>query len=125
MTRNHVHFAVHEPGHRELISGMRSRAEVLIYLDVPKALDAGMNLWRSSNNVLLTRGLDGVIPIDYFSKVVRAAPRQMIGTNRELLPDEVKEECTLQLDETVFSISQPHPNYFEYYNARGMGGGQR
>ena len=109
MSRVHIHFATHEPGHRELISGMRAHSEILIYLDVPKALENGMRIWRSFNNVLLTRGFDGVIPIEYFSRVVRATPRQIIWQNRELLPEERKQESALQQEETIFSLCRPHP----------------
>jgi RNA:NAD 2'-phosphotransferase (TPT1/KptA family) len=38
-------------------SGMRPDAEVLIYVDLERALKAGMKWWRSENGVVLTEGL--------------------------------------------------------------------
>lgn len=38
-------------------SGMRPDAEVLIYIDIEKALGRGMKWWRSENGVLLSEGL--------------------------------------------------------------------
>ena len=53
MGRKHVHFATQEMGSESMISGMRGNAQVLIYLDVEKALDEGLPLYLSSNKVLL------------------------------------------------------------------------
>ncbi|KAF2455844.1 phosphotransferase KptA/Tpt1 [Lineolata rhizophorae] len=86
MGRNHVHFAAGLPAGfapleplpatRELmdappvISGMRSTSSVLIFIDLPKALAAGVDFWRSSNGVILSAGnADGVVPLDVFLRV--------------------------------------------------------
>lgn len=70
MGRAHMHFATRLPGSDELVSGMRSNSQVLIYLDVRLCLARGMKLHRSSNDVLLTRGFNGVIPPAFFQRVV-------------------------------------------------------
>ncbi|KAJ6187162.1 hypothetical protein N7519_002070 [Penicillium mononematosum] len=76
MGRNHVHFAtgpslesvlaVHavdtaqsksKPDDSRVISGMRRDAQVLIYIDVRKALKAGVPFWRSENGVILSEGI--------------------------------------------------------------------
>ncbi|KAB2626751.1 tRNA 2'-phosphotransferase 1-like [Pyrus ussuriensis x Pyrus communis] len=44
-------------------------ANVLIYLDVKKALEEGMKFYISENKVILTEGFDGVIPVKYFEKI--------------------------------------------------------
>lgn len=38
MGRTHIHFAIGEVGEAGVISGMRGSAEVIIYIDVPKAM---------------------------------------------------------------------------------------
>ena len=49
---------------------MRRTANVLIWIDVQKALDDGIKFWLSNNGVVLTEGnAEGVIPTAYFSKV--------------------------------------------------------
>ncbi|KAF7715560.1 Uncharacterized protein PECH_000447 [Penicillium ucsense] len=76
MGRHHVHFATGpslesvlaasgesttEKGdakqEKQVISGMRRDAQVLIYLDIKKALAAGCPFWRSENGVILSEGL--------------------------------------------------------------------
>jgi 2'-phosphotransferase len=86
MTRTHVHFASGLPEgfknledgiednkerHREpVISGMRNTSSVLIYLDIRKALTAGLKFWRSKNEVILSSGGEaGIIPLEFFERV--------------------------------------------------------
>lgn len=38
MGRTHIHFAIGEVGEEGVISGMRGSAEVIIYIDLPKAM---------------------------------------------------------------------------------------
>ena len=105
MGRNHVHFAsspslecalatLPEPGadraqtqnnkdETEVISGMRRDAQVLIYIDLRKALAAGCPFWLSENGVILSEGLpvtnssenpsletQRVVSVDFFDVVV-------------------------------------------------------
>jgi 2'-phosphotransferase len=73
MGRVHVHFAtgpsvqdVLGKGKGEggspigdvVISGMRGDAQILIYVDIRRALEAGVEFWRSENGVVLTEGVD-------------------------------------------------------------------
>jgi 2'-phosphotransferase len=82
MGRNHIHFAAGIPERiapldsssrkdkKTVISGMRSSANVLIYIDMKKAMDAGLKFWKSDNEVILTEGDDnGKLSIDYFTRV--------------------------------------------------------
>ncbi len=57
MRRQHVHFAAGLPGDSGVISGMRSNAEVIIYLDLEAAVNDGIPFFVSDNNVLLTPGV--------------------------------------------------------------------
>ncbi len=74
MGRQHVHFATALPESGMAVSGMRSDCEIIIHLDVPKLLGAGMELWRSKNDVVLCGGRDGVVPPDFFLRVVEHNP---------------------------------------------------
>eukprot|EP00933_Yihiella_yeosuensis_P024682 TRINITY_DN19132_c0_g1_i2.p1 TRINITY_DN19132_c0_g1~~TRINITY_DN19132_c0_g1_i2.p1 ORF type:complete len:393 (+),score=79.87 TRINITY_DN19132_c0_g1_i2:73-1179(+) len=67
--RNHIHFAPYEPGDGRVISGMRYDCEIAIYLDLKKALQAQIPFFRSTNEVLLSPGIDGVIAADYIEKI--------------------------------------------------------
>ncbi|KAK6804400.1 hypothetical protein RDI58_002184 [Solanum bulbocastanum] len=69
MKRLHVHFSCGLPMDGEVISGMRRDVNVVIFLDVRKALEDGMKLYISENRVILTEGIDGVVPVKYFQKL--------------------------------------------------------
>lgn len=69
MQRNHVHFSCGLPTDGDVISGMRRDVNVLIFLDVRKALEEGMKLYISDNKVILTEGFDGVVPVNFFHKI--------------------------------------------------------
>ncbi|CAN6191580.1 unnamed protein product, partial [Urochloa humidicola] len=69
MTRLHVHFSNGLPSDGQVISGMRKNVNILIHLDVRKALNDGMKLYISDNNVILTEGFDGFVPVKYFEKI--------------------------------------------------------
>jgi 2'-phosphotransferase len=70
MKRNHIHFAPGLPGQDGVISGMRGSCQVLIYINMKKALEDGLKFFRSSNNVILSPGdVDGYIKPLYFDKV--------------------------------------------------------
>lgn len=75
MARQHIHFAQGLPGDSNVISGMRSSAQVLVYLDVAKCLANGVPLFRSRNGVILSPGVGntGSIPVEYFERVVDVA----------------------------------------------------
>ncbi|KAF7826012.1 tRNA 2'-phosphotransferase 1-like isoform X1 [Senna tora] len=78
MKRLHVHFSCGLPTDGEVISGMRRDVNVLIFLDVRKALEEGMKLHISENKVILTEGFDGVVPVKYFEKIESWPSRQPI-----------------------------------------------
>lgn len=71
MNRNHIHFATGLPGEMGVISGMRYSCEVAIYVDVFKAMADGVRFFRSSNNVILSKGIhdSGVLPSEYFLEI--------------------------------------------------------
>ncbi|RYO74064.1 hypothetical protein DL764_010987 [Monosporascus ibericus] len=75
---NAVAAAPGAPG-REVISGMRGDAELLVFVDVERSLrDGAMTWWLSANGVVLTEGDgDGVVPLKYFKEV--RGRRQGVG----------------------------------------------
>ena len=71
MKRQFVHFAKGLPGDANVISGMRTNAQILVYVDVPAMIADGLHVFESVNGVLLCSGNnDRVILPKYFSKVI-------------------------------------------------------
>lgn len=63
MSRTHIHFA----SSPDAISGFRSSSEVLIYLDMEKAMMAGIEFYMSKNDVILS---EGPIPVEFFKEII-------------------------------------------------------
>ncbi|KAJ7590702.1 KptA family-domain-containing protein [Mycena floridula] len=79
MTRNHIHLAQGVAGDN-VISGMRRSSQVLIYINVQKALDAGVEFFLSDNGVVLTVGDEtGFLGPQYFDKVENAKHEALTG----------------------------------------------
>jgi 2'-phosphotransferase len=69
MTRQHVHFA--KADSREVISGMRATCEIVIHVDLARAIEAGLVFVESANGVILTAGdANGRVPPHLFTKVL-------------------------------------------------------
>jgi 2'-phosphotransferase len=69
MSRNHIHFAIGMPKDEGVISGMRQSSEVYIEIDLSAAMEDGIDFYISSNNVILSEGINGVLPPKYFKNV--------------------------------------------------------
>jgi 2'-phosphotransferase len=79
MARTHVHFASGLPaGFKSedadttapVISGMRNSSSILVFVDIKKAVEAGVKFWKSENGVILSEGNEnGLIGLQFFSKV--------------------------------------------------------
>ncbi|KAI5304762.1 hypothetical protein KEM56_005982 [Ascosphaera pollenicola] len=97
MSRNHIHFATgpalrdimpdgpdgtivknNEGKPQGVISGMRKDSQILIYIDIRRALAAGIPFWISENGVVLSEGIDTevngrtskLVPLEVFDIVV-------------------------------------------------------
>ncbi|KAG0158935.1 hypothetical protein PDIDSM_6455 [Penicillium digitatum] len=95
MGRNHIHFATgpslesvllathtedaawgtSTPDDSRVISGMRRDAQVLIYINVRKALKAGVPFWRSENGVILSEG----IPVEESGQPKKGEAQKFVG----------------------------------------------
>ena len=52
---------------------MRTSSQILIFVDVEKAIDAGIKFYLSANGVVLTEGNDrGFLPPEFFARVETA-----------------------------------------------------
>jgi len=71
MQRNHIHLAEGEYG--AVTSGVRQNCELHIYIDTARAMQEGVQFFRSANGVILTEGIGGVIPTHLFARVIRTS----------------------------------------------------
>ena len=80
MTRNHIHLARGLPGDSGVISGMRKSCEVVIWVDVGRAVASGLTFYTSENGVILTPGdASGVLSSQFFhSAIDRASGRHLL-----------------------------------------------
>lgn len=81
MNRKHIHFARDMPGQSGVISGMRNSCELLIWINIKKALDRGIAFFLSDNGVILTEGVGGIISPDLFSHVQDRQSQEVIYIN--------------------------------------------
>ncbi|CAK9227012.1 unnamed protein product [Sphagnum troendelagicum] len=122
MNRNHIHFASGLPEEDGVISGMRGSADILIYLDVEKALKGGMKLYMSENRVILTEGFDGSIPPEYFDKVLKLARPEKNEYVHVSPPSWLKDPPSRLDVETTSSTVVQHINNPDSSNASEGGG---
>jgi 2'-phosphotransferase len=79
MTRKHVHFAAGLATDSRVVSGMRKSCDVFVHLDAAAALADRMPFFLSSNGVILSPGIDGLIPPRYFARVVDKAGNDLLN----------------------------------------------
>nr|CAB3220632.1 protein argonaute-2 [Phallusia mammillata] len=135
MTRTHIHFAIGMPGDEDVLSGMRNTSDVVIRLNLKKALKAGLKFFISSNRVILSEGdKKGRIHPKFFDFVMKYYPRQKL--NFEVPPDyndkedekkksekggHGRDEC----DQRPRSNQGQHRPYTSDYDAQSSRGGDQ
>ena len=67
--RQHVHFVPFEPGDERIVSGLRYDCQLAVYIDLAAALREGVPFFRSVNDLVLSRGVRGVLPAKFILKV--------------------------------------------------------
>ena len=70
MKRNHVHFSIGQKHDDDVISGMRNSSNATIVLDLEGAMNDGIKFYISQNNVILSAGIDGIVPAKYIKNVI-------------------------------------------------------
>jgi 2'-phosphotransferase len=68
--RNHIHFAPYDVSDKRVISGMRTNCDMAIYIDLRKAMTAGVSFYKAKNEVILTQGEGGALLPKYFLSAV-------------------------------------------------------
>lgn len=90
--RNHVHFAPYTMGDTRVVSGMRYDSEVAIWINLREGLRRGIPFFVSKNKVILSPGLDGVVPPELFVKVFDMQKRQAVEMHKPEARDFNEEE---------------------------------
>ena len=79
MNRNHIHLAQGIVG-QNVTSGMRNSSQILIYIDLPSALAAGLKFFLSANGVILSEGdQNGFIKPEFFRRVENSKREALSG----------------------------------------------
>lgn len=61
MNRKHIHFAKK----KNAVSGKRHDCDLLVFVDMKKAMEDGILFYESQNGVILTEGVEGVLQPKY------------------------------------------------------------
>ncbi|CAG8511919.1 2193_t:CDS:2 [Funneliformis caledonium] len=85
MNRTHIHFATGKWGDQNVKSGMRANCDVYIYINVYEAMKDGIEFYRSSNGVILTKGDKGTLDKRYFLKVVDRNEKILYGQSDSVI----------------------------------------
>ena len=114
--RKHVHFQALEPGDPRVISGMRADCDAAIYIDLRAALRDGVPFFRSTNNVILSAGIEGIIAAKYIVQVATkgvpppwlpSRPVKRERTTAHVL-DGMKDDMGSFVDSKVFQCFSGH-----------------
>ena len=70
MGRVHIHMASGLPRHGGVVSGCRTAADTFLKINASLAIGDGIEFLRSGNSVILTAGIDGVLPSKYIESVM-------------------------------------------------------
>jgi len=83
MNRTHIHFATGLPEDKTVISGMRRNASIFIYVDPEACMKDGIEFFISENGVVLTDGIDGILPTKYFIRVTDSNSNAIMTTGND------------------------------------------
>lgn len=73
MSRQHIHLA----RGLDAVSGRRHDNDLVVYVDMGRAMGDGIQFYESENGVILTEGVNGVLPAAYLSyaELVKGVPK--------------------------------------------------
>ncbi len=76
MTRQHIHLAKG----LDAASGKRHDNNLIVYVDMGKAIADGIEFFESANGVILTEGINGIIPSKYltYAELVKGVPVNLV-----------------------------------------------
>lgn len=82
MTRNHIHFATNVPEVGKVKSGMRKTCDLIVRVDLtnPDVWD-GIEWFRAANDVVLTSGIEGTLPLELVADVTRRDTGAVVYSN--------------------------------------------
>eukprot|EP00940_MAST-03C_sp_MAST-3C-sp2_P000104 g104.t1 len=133
MARNHVHLATGAPeDDKRVISGMRKSCEIVLWIDLVRAMKQGnLVFYRSTNGVILTPGLgeDGLLPLRFVSRCVerRTGKKLSIPTDEgDVVDDAAAKERSGGTDSVSMTLTMNErppkwtlPPYHEIWNYEG------
>jgi hypothetical protein len=72
-------MAIGMPGKKGVISGMRGSVEVVVEINLVRAIKEGqIPFFISHNKVVLTAGIEGILPAKYFRQVLNLKTQDFI-----------------------------------------------
>jgi RNA:NAD 2'-phosphotransferase (TPT1/KptA family) len=105
--RNDVHFATSLPGPGEVVSGLRRRSEVHIFLDVEAFVGDGHECYLTPNNVLVT---PEHVETRYFKYVTDSTDPSVDILSNKSVPQEYRISCGMTVREDAIYQVPRHSN---------------
>ena len=105
--RNHVHFMPHAPDvarGKRTPSGMREGCEIAIWIDLKKAVAAGVPFFVSKNEVVLTPGVLGCLSHEFIVKVEDLRTGEDLLKDRELVLSPFSEETVARIGSMIKGV---------------------
>lgn len=69
MERHAIHFSIVKKNDVMVISGIRNNSDAVITIDIIKAMNDGIKFYISNNEVILSEGIYGIMPSEYFKSI--------------------------------------------------------
>lgn len=126
-TRKHVHFVAHEPGARDAlscksgyasvdslapVSGLRHNIEIAIWIDLQRAVEDGVPFYASRNGVIVSPGINGVVPTKYIIKVKDIQSGEFLDVPAVPIPFDAVAFETWKREQLVVAVRRQVEFYF-------------
>lgn len=106
MKRNHIHLAQGLPG-TGILSGMRQSSSVFIYIDLEKALQAGLKFSLSANGVVLSEGDSrGFIKPCFFQRVEDSKGNALTGWESAAIAEIATVDASPLADNKIAEVTE-------------------
>ena len=104
MNRNDIHFSIGFNWENQVKSGMRNSCDIFIEINMVYAFFNNIDFFISLNNVVLSSGIDGIIPVKFFKRVLDKNQNLILGSLYDFFIDFENGKITLKKNKNEILI---------------------